>query len=81
MIKVKNGRVQMKGSIVKVSAEFTMAANTLIKCMLASGMTKEEIKEKLDYAYSLAFLSKEELAEKKKEILEDMKNEGVEADE
>lgn len=81
MIKCKKGQVKIVGDIVNVHAEFAHITKALYNGMKANGKSEEEAKAYLDHAYEVAFLSKEELAEKKAEVLERLKSKGVEIDE
>ena len=78
MIKSNKGNVIMKGNIVLLAAEFASVVKALKEIQLDHGKTEKEAKELLDYAYSLAFYSDEQLKQRAEERVTEILEETAE---
>lgn len=74
MIKCDKDAVEIKGSVVDVTAEFSMIANVLEERLIDNGFSKEDADEKIKDSVRIGLLSDEEMREEveraKKELAE-----------
>lgn len=75
MIKCENGVVEIKGSVVDVTAELSMIVSALEERLIDNGFSKEDADEKIKDSVRIGLMTEEELhkeSEKaKKEMVEE----------
>ena len=61
MIKTKNGKTKIKGSEELIFADFSMIVTAYLDLLMKSGLTREDAKKEIAYAFQLGCCTGEEL--------------------
>lgn len=75
MIRCENGKVELKGSTVDISADLSSIINTFEKHLIDKGYSKEDADKRIEESVRIGLLSDEELDKETGEVIEKLAGE------